>query len=295
VIRLGVVGLGVISRFYLTAIDRLDGFELAAVCDPRPDARAGHAVPAFPDHGAMLAACLVDAVVVTAPNDAHAAICRDAVEAGLPVCVEKPLDIDLTSGQELVAAARARDVALFTAFHRRYNDNVLALLDEVRGRPLESLTVRYFERIEEHVGSDRWYLDAARSGGGCVADNGPNALDVARLFAGPLRLCEARVERDAAGVDRHAVLTARGSAPVRVELDWSFPGEVKDVTARLPDGRELRADMLAGHDGFKGSLWHEYEGVLRDFARAAGVGGAWTDGGLAALALVDEAYRREST
>ncbi|WIX92307.1 Gfo/Idh/MocA family oxidoreductase [Amycolatopsis sp. DG1A-15b] len=294
-IRLGVVGLGVISRFYLAAIDRLAGFALAAVCDPRPEARVGHAVPAFSGHRAMLAAGLVDAVVVTAPNDAHAAICRDAIEAGLPVCVEKPLDIDLTRGRELAATARARDVALFTAFHRRYNDNVLALLAEVDGRPLESVTVRYFERIEEHVGTDRWYLDAARSGGGCVADNGPNALDVARLFAGPLRLCEARVGRDAAGIDRHAVLTARGTAPVRVELDWSYPGEVKDVTARLADGRELRADMLAGHDGFKGSLWHEYEGVLRDFARAVAAGGASADGGLAALALVDEAYRRENT
>ncbi|MCS7479200.1 Gfo/Idh/MocA family protein [Umezawaea endophytica] len=295
-IRLGVVGLGVISRFYLAAIDRLDGVELAAVCDPRPEARAGHGVPEFPDHRAMLDAGLVDAVVVTAPNDAHAAICRDAVEAGLPVCVEKPLDIDLARGQELVRVARERDVVLFTAFHRRYNDNVLTLMSEVDGRPLESLTVRYFERIEDHVGTDRWYLDAARSGGGCVADNGPNALDVARLFVGPLRLCGARVERDAAGVDRHAVLTARGTATaVRVELDWSYPGEVKDVTARLVDGRELRADMLAGHDGFKGSLWHEYEGVLRDFARAVAAGGARADGGLAALALVDEAYRRENT
>ncbi|WP_410673674.1 Gfo/Idh/MocA family protein [Amycolatopsis sp. cmx-4-68] len=294
-IRLGVAGLGVIARFYLAAIDRLDGFALAAVCDPRLEARTGHAVPAFPGHRAMLAAGLVDAVVVTAPNDAHAAICRDVVEAGLPVCVEKPLDTDLARGRELVAAARAQDVALFTAFHRRYNDNVLALLAEVDGRPLESVTVRYFERIEEHVGTDRWYLDPARSGGGCVADNGPNALDVARLFAGPLRLGEAHVRRDAAGIDRHAVLTAGGTAPVRVELDWSYPGEVKDVTARLADGHELRADMLAGHDGFKGSLWHEYEGVLRDFAHAVAAGGRWADGGLAALALVDEAYRRENT
>jgi predicted dehydrogenase len=294
VIRLGVVGLGVISRFYLAAIDRLPGFELAAVCDLDRDVLVDHDVPAFLHHRAMLAEGGLDAVVVTAPNDVHTAVCRDVIEAGLPVCVEKPLDIDRGSGAALVAAARARGVALFTAFHRRYNSNVLALRDKLTGAaPVESVTVRYLERIEDHVGRDRWYLDADRCGGGCVADNGPNALDLGRQFAGPLALESVRVVRDSTGVDRQALLGLRGSAPVTVELDWSYPGELKDVTVRLVDGTELTADLLAGYSEFKGSLWHEYEGVLRDFATAVRVGGEWVDGGPAALALVDEAYRRE--
>lgn len=294
-LRLGVVGLGVISRFYLAAIADDPAFELAAVCDLDPTALAAHPVPAFTDHRVMLASADLDAVVVTTPNDVHAAVCRDVVAAGLPVCVEKPLATDLADGVALVAAARAGGVALFTAFHRRYNSTLLALRDKlVGGPPVEWLRVRYLERIEEHVGADRWYLDAARCGGGCVADNGPNALDVARLFVGPLRLDSAEVERDAAGVDRRALLRLWGSAPVEVELDWSFPGERKDVEVRLADGTVLRADALEGHSGFKSSLWHEYAGVLRDFGRAARAGADWADGGLAALAIVDEVYRREA-
>ncbi|MFI9815088.1 Gfo/Idh/MocA family protein [Saccharothrix variisporea] len=290
-IRVGVVGLGVISRFYLAAIARLPEFELVAVCDVDRDVLAGHGVRDYLHHRAMLADGDLDAVVVTAPNDTHATIGRDVLDAGLPLCVEKPLATRVADGEDLAR----RGGVLFTAFHRRYNRHVVALRESLVGAaPVESVVVRYLERIEDHVGRDRWYLDMARSGGGCVADNGPNALDLARVFLGPLRLEAAKVVRDAEGVDRQALLQLSGAGSATVELDWSYPGEVKDVEVRLADGTVRRADMLAGHPEFKGSLWHEYEGVLRDFARAIALGPAYRDPGLEVLALVDEVYRREA-
>lgn len=291
-IRVGVVGLGVISRFYLAAIAESAEFELVAVCDVDRDVLAGHGVRDYLHHRAMLADGDLDAVIVTAPNDTHATIGRDVLAAGLPLCVEKPLATSLSDGEDLAR----RGGVLFTAFHRRYNRHVVALRESLAGAaPVESVAVRYLERIEDHVGRDRWYLDMARSGGGCVADNGPNALDLARVLVGPLRLEAAKVVRDAEGVDRQALLQLTGSVPVSVELDWSYPGEVKDVEVRLVDGSVRRADVLAGHPEFKGSLWHEYEGVLRDFARAIALGPAYRDPGLEVLALVDEVYRREGT
>ncbi|WP_420719177.1 Gfo/Idh/MocA family protein, partial [Streptomyces sp. WM6386] len=99
-------------------------------------------------------------------------------------------------------------MALFTAYHRRYNTNVLDLLGSLPADvPVERLTVRYWEKIEEHVGKDRWYLDPARCGGGCVADNGPNAFDVVHLFLGDdVAFKEASVGRDRQGIDRLAVI-----------------------------------------------------------------------------------------
>ncbi|MFE6616377.1 Gfo/Idh/MocA family protein [Amycolatopsis sp. NPDC057786] len=290
-IRVGVVGLGVISRFYLAAVDRSPAFELVAVCDLDPAVLAGIGVPGYRDHREMLAAGGLDAVIVTAPNDVHASVCRDVLDAGLPVCVEKPLATGLVDGEDLVTRAARRDVALFTAFHRRYNSNVRALHDALAGRaPIASLTVRYLERIEEHVGGDRWYLDTARCGGGCVADNGPNALDLVQLFLGSVALRSMRITRDAQGVDRQATLVLENAV---VELDWSFPGEVKDIEVRLTDGTVLRADMLDGFPAFKESLWHEYDGLLREFEEAVRKGGAWRDCGLTTLSIVDECYRKE--
>ncbi|MEU5849142.1 Gfo/Idh/MocA family protein [Saccharopolyspora shandongensis] len=296
--RVGVVGLGAISKYYLHAIDELPGWELTAVCDVRKSALAPHLdrTPCFQDHRTMLRESEVDAVVVTVPNDVHAAVCGDALRQGIPVCVEKPLAVSLSDGLDLARLSRAAGVPLFTAFHRRYNDNVLHLLDQARHRAdITSLKVRYLELIEEHIGNDTWYLDLRRCGGGCVADNGPNAFDLVRLFLGDVEVARANVTRDAHGTDRQAVVELRSAAgvPATVELDWSHPGETKDVEVLFADGTRLAADMLAGHDGFKSSLWHEYFGILNDFAAAITAEPTTTDGGLAALELVDATYRAE--
>jgi predicted dehydrogenase len=178
---------------------------------------------------------------------------------------------------------------LFTAFHRRYNAELAALRQRLIGRPpVRRVIVRYQERIEDHLGSDYWYLDPSRCGGGCLADNGPNAFDMARRLVGPMRVTRARIGWDA-GVDRSATVDLIGSsgAVVRVELDWSFPGERKEIEVQLADGSAERADLLRGHPEFKGSLWHEYVGVLADF-------GAQRPGspnpGLDSVRLVADAY-----
>ncbi|WP_433213102.1 Gfo/Idh/MocA family protein [Microtetraspora malaysiensis] len=294
-LRIGVIGLGVISRFYLAALGDSATLRLSAVCDRDPAvlATASPGVPGYLDHVRLLEETRPDAVVVTVPNDAHARVCADALERGVAVCVEKPLALDPRQGADLIRLATRTGVPLFTAFHRRYNDEVARLRAELAGARVRELTVRYLESIEEHAGADTWYLDPRRCGGGCVADNGPNAFDLVELLLGPAEAVSARIIRDAAGIDRRADIGLRaGAARVRVLLDWSYRGERKDVGVRLADGRELYADMLAGHPGFKDSLWHEYTGVLRAFERLVRDGVAGGDG-LSALRLVEDVYRLE--
>jgi predicted dehydrogenase len=294
-IRVGIIGLGVISRFYLAAIRAVPGWQLVAVCERSPLRLAPFRGRArmFTDHREMLAEGGLDAVLVLAPNDTHARLCLDALSAGLAVCVEKPLATTVGDGRAVVEAAGAHDVALFTAFHRRYNRHVQGLAVQLGPEPpIRELTVRYFERIEEHVGGDRWYLDPGRCGGGCVADNGSNALDLAQVFLGPLVLTDAEIRRDSAGIDRHAVLAVRGRAPATLELDWSYPGERKTVEIEKLDGTRLLIDLLEGWPGFTESLWHEYEGVLAAFGDAVRTRSR-ADSGLQALELVGAAYGRE--
>ncbi|HYR64205.1 MAG TPA: Gfo/Idh/MocA family oxidoreductase [Actinomycetota bacterium] len=298
-VRLGIIGLGAISRFYLAALEYVPSMRLGAVCDVRATARASFRGQAacHCDHREMLGRCNLDAAVVAVPNHLHAAVSRDVLEAGLPVCVEKPLATRGADGVALDHVARTRGIPLFTAFHRRYNAAVVGLAEGLASyrspyRPPELVTVRYRERIEDHVGSDPWYLDPERCGGGCVADNGPNAFDLARLFLGELQVTGALIDRDAQGVDRHALITLRSEAgaAARIELDWSYDGECKEVEVRLADGSVHTADLLAGHRGFKASLWHEYVGVLDDFAASLSSRQPRADGGLPALRLVEAAY-----
>lgn len=295
-IRIALVGLGVIARFYLAAIARRPDVRLVAVCDVDETTLAAHRerLACYSDHRSLLDHGGLDAVVLTVPNDAHGPVCRDALAAGIAVCVEKPLCLSVADGVELDRLAREHGVPLFTAFHRRYNVNFLSLVDDLVGAaPIESVRVRYLERIEEHIGTDAWYLDPVRCGGGCVADNGPNAFDLAGRLLGDLTVRDARIARDATGVDRQAIieLSAGSGVRARVELDWSYPGEVKDIEVRLADGSTRRADLLAGHTDFKGSLWHEYAGIVADFANVLRDGAGTGNDGLAALELVAATYR----
>lgn len=296
-IRVGVIGLGVISRYYLPALAAHRDTVLTAVADLDPARTAGFGpdVAVHRDHHALLADQDVDAVVVNVPNHLHPSICRDALLAGRHVCCEKPLAIEPAPAAELTELAERNGLVLLTAFHRRYNRNLLDLARLVADRePPRRALLTYRERIEEHCGDDSWYLDAAQCGGGCLADNGPNALDTALALFGQVRVVGAELRRDSDGVDRQAVvrLAADSGCAVRVELDWSYPhGEDKRVVLEWDDGRRAEADLLAGFPGFKSSLNHEYDGVVADLADAVLGRRSRVDTGAVVAELVARAYR----
>jgi predicted dehydrogenase len=294
-LAVAMIGLGVISRYYADAIEELPEMALVAACDRDGERLASYArrgVACDRDWRATLGRDEVEAVLVNLPNDLHAEVCGAALRSGRHVCCEKPLALTEADALALDAAAREHGVTLFTAFHRRYNRNLAALVERLAGRAVVRARARYLERIEEHAGSDSWYLDPARCGGGCLADNGPNAFDTLRHLVGPLEVVEAEVERDGRGVDLRARVELRsaGGIPARVELDWAYEGELKDVVVEAAGGELLAADMLAGYPAFKSSLRHEYVGVLHDFTRRVERGERGDEAGVAAVRLVERAY-----
>ena len=293
-LRLALVGLGTIAPFFARAIERVEGVELVAVCDTSPSALADWAVPGFGDVDELIEAGGFEGAVVTAPNDVHAPVCRRLLGAGVAVCCEKPLATSSADARELVEQARSTGTTLLTAFHRRYNANLLELRDRLASRGgVKRIRGRYAERIEEHVGSDPWYLDAARAGGGVLIDNGPNAIDAVRLLAGELEVVDATLDELRNGVEfyAHVRLEAAGGIPVDLELDWALPrGESKYVHVELLDGTVLTADFLAGYPRFKQSLEHEYDAIVRAFAAAVERGDEFGEDGAAVVELVERAY-----
>ncbi|GGM80569.1 hypothetical protein GCM10012275_59030 [Longimycelium tulufanense] len=304
--KIGVLGLGAIAPFFLRAIEQDPQVTLAAVCDRDrekilPFTERG--VPGFDSVEALLDAGHVDALVITLPNNLHADVAVQALERGIAVCCEKPLTVTSTDADRVVAAARRGKATLFTAFHRRYNRNLHNLAAQLPKNPAEITLVRarYHENITEHTGGDQWYLDPLRCGGGCLIDNGPNALDTVRFLVGDLRVVDATIGDVRTGCEHYAEVALEGAngVPVQVELDWALPtGELKDVTVETRDGRLLRADMLGGFEEFKSSLDHEYVGILADFRRAVALGTDHVDAGPEIVRLVSDAYtiaRRKET
>jgi predicted dehydrogenase len=296
--RLGMIGLGGIAPFYVAAIERVGGAQLAAVCDLNPQKLAQYrsrGIKQFADYRALLETADVDGILLTAPNDQHFSIAKSSLLAGKHVCCEKPLTIHLNEAIELLDLAKSVERTLFTAFHRRYNRNLRRHLRELRDRSaIASVSANYLELIQEHADRDSWYLDPKRCGGGCIADNGPNVFDSLGAFLGPLVVTNSRVTREH-GVDLKASmhLLSEDEIPVEVNLDWQYEhGEKKDLTIRRKDDRVISVDFLEGFSEFKGSLWHEYEGVLKDFFAHVERGESET-AGCETVRLVEESYAKE--
>jgi predicted dehydrogenase len=300
-IRVAVVGMGAISRHYLAAFQEQSGFELVAVCDrdqrqlESPRMSGLRAVADFHD---LLRLPELDAVIVCLPNDMHYGACKAAILAGKHVCCEKPLAFTVAEAEELVVLARQHRRTLLTSLHRRYNTNVLSAKATVGARKVTHINAHYLEKIEDHSGADTWYLDATRSGGGCIADNGPNVFDMLSLFIGNLKVVDCEIDEKRAGVDLQARIRLQGDDGVTADamLDWTYDsGERKDLDIYLADGEYVRADMLAGFTAFKSSLNHEYEAILSDFKTRIIERHYAGDEGVRAVQLVDAAYRCAAT
>lgn len=121
---IAVIGAGLIGRRHIEHIDAEPQARLAAIVDPTDDARAfaaGKHVPYFPNIAALLAADRPDGMIVATPNQLHVAHGLEAIEAGIPVLIEKPISSDSASGERLVVAAEKAGVPLLVGHHRRHN------------------------------------------------------------------------------------------------------------------------------------------------------------------------------
>jgi len=130
----------------------------------------------------------VELVVVAVPNRAHVGVAMAALDAGLPVVVDKPLAPTVDDGRRLAAEAERRGLLLSVFHNRRWDGDFLtvrrlvgdgALGDVLR---FESRYERW--RPERRVGA--WRERAGPSdAGGLLFDLGSHLIDQAVVLLGP--------------------------------------------------------------------------------------------------------------
>jgi predicted dehydrogenase len=121
--RLAVLGAGLIGRRHIEHILAEPGAQLYAVVDPSPAGKAiadQNRVSWYPDFATMIAAGKPDGVIIATPNQMHVENGLEAVAAGVPALVEKPIADDVLSGTRLVETAERAGVPLLAGHHRRH-------------------------------------------------------------------------------------------------------------------------------------------------------------------------------
>jgi predicted dehydrogenase len=108
-------------------------WELVAVADPDPAARAAAAAPGFVSLTEAMQEVEADAVLVVAPPAAHGPLALEALEGGLHCLVEKPLAPSIGEARELVKSAEAAGRILMASQNYRFRTgyrSVAALLGD---------------------------------------------------------------------------------------------------------------------------------------------------------------------
>ena len=200
-LRIALIGYGFAgSVFHAPLITATPGLEIAAVVTRSPD-RARRAGTEHPDAAIVGEVSVVfdhasdyDGVVVATPHASHAALAVAALEAGLPVVVDKPI-AETTAQAGLIAAAAERSGVAATVFqNRRFDSEILTLK-----KYLAELTLGQIVRFEsrylfyEPDVSAKDAQPAADSAGGLVLDLGSHVVDQALQLFGPAATVYAEV------------------------------------------------------------------------------------------------------
>ncbi|MDX1682790.1 MAG: Gfo/Idh/MocA family oxidoreductase, partial [Phycisphaeraceae bacterium] len=99
--RVAVVGCSNLGKVHIRNYLAADGVELVAICDllegPRRVIQDEILTPKglepaqYDDYETMLDECELDGVSLIVPHSLHFSMCRQALEAGVNVLVEKPM------------------------------------------------------------------------------------------------------------------------------------------------------------------------------------------------------------
>lgn len=230
--RVGLVGYGLAGRvFHASLIQRTEGLQLASVVtsDRGRAAQAAHDHPGVRVIDSADALFHVDAhidvVVVAAANAAHVPLARRAIEAGIPVVVDKPLAPDASSARALVRQAEDAGVLLTVFQNRRWDNDFLTLQALVSSGRLG--TVHRFEsRFERWAPTLRqrsWREDPRPGmGAGLLLDLGSHIVDQAVLLFGPAAVVSAELDRRRRGsqVDDDVFVALTHASGVRSHL-WA--------------------------------------------------------------------------
>ncbi|MEU6139467.1 Gfo/Idh/MocA family oxidoreductase [Streptomyces sp. NPDC047081] len=276
--RVGVVGLGVISRAYLdtlvgrpavriTAVADLDASRSAAVAAALPGVEALSV-------GELLSSPDVDTVLNLTVPAAHAEIALGAIEHGKHVYGEKPLAATLPEARAVMAAAAAAGVGVGCAPDTVLGTGIQTARAAVEagriGRPLSASAVMVTPGHERwHPNPDFYYT----TGGGPLLDMGPYYLASLVHLLGPVRAVIGAAGR--LRTERVIGSGPRAGERIPVEVDSHVSGVLEHVGGALTtittsfDGVATTATPIEVH-GETGSLAvpdpNHFAGDVRLFA-----------------------------
>lgn len=181
-LRIGLIGTGRIGQVHAASAAAHPEVALHRIADPVVDGAqalaARHGGRPTADAEELFAAGDVDAVIVASPTATHVDLIARAVEAGIPVLCEKPIDLDIARVEELRPVVAGGGVPVALGFNRRFDagfSSVRARVEAGEIGTLEQLSITSRDPAAPPA-------DYVGVSGGIFRDMTIHDVDMARFF-----------------------------------------------------------------------------------------------------------------
>jgi UDP-N-acetyl-2-amino-2-deoxyglucuronate dehydrogenase len=279
---------------------------------------------AFSRYEDFLAHRPMDMVVIGSPSALHADQGIAAAQESLHVLVEKPIDVTLAKGRELVAAAERAGVRLAVLFQDRLKPELVRLREFVAqgglGRVLLASARVKWHRPPEYYSASRWRGRRALDGGAALINQGVHTVDLLLWLLGDVTRVKGLTATSLHAIESEDVALAllefaSGASATFEATTAAWPGYPRRVeisgtqgTIVVEGDRVMAADLRreapdlvsAGAEGAVSAQTATvadatpHRRMIEDFVRAIQTGAAPAcDGreGLRSLAVVEAVYR----
>jgi len=300
ILRVGLVGVGVIGNVHRSVYDQNPATEVVALADPRGQAVlkpteaayvpgsgkvAAVALPVYSSLSDLLAAEEVDIIDICTPTPSHRDLVIEALKTGKHVLCEKPMGRTLADCDAMLAEARGCKGKFMVAHCLRFWP-VYEYLHEIvtLGRYGRVERARFARQVVVPAGG--WFLDG-RMSGGAILDLHIHDVDTASWILGPPNALSAFGRIGPSGCydqvaaiwhyddDRLVLLEATWleAAPVAFEMSFEVSMEQAVATynsSRKPDfqihipGQEATVPELSSEDGYVREIDCFVHAILED-------------------------------
>lgn len=267
--NVGVIGVGYWGKKIVDEFTKIENVSVVGVsdldeknlafCNERYGIKAG-----YKDYVELLEQRDLHAVSVSTPNAMHFGICRDALEAGKHVLVEKPITLNSKEGRDLVDIAERKRLMLSVGHIFRFN-NALA---EIRRLIKEE---KFFGRL--YLMEQNWTnLEKAFPDRDVLFDLAPHMFDIQNYLLGhwPVEVsCVGGPFRRKEGEETAYVLTKFSDGMIAMaNISWLVPRKTRQVVL-VGENRSALIDAVGQEvtvyeSGYTYKLGIERNNTIRD-------------------------------
>jgi len=128
-IRIAVVGVGLIGKRHIAAVQRSEIASVVGIVDPAhstTEFATDLGLDCYATISDMLKMAAPDGVIIATPNQMHVENGLECIRARIPILIEKPIAVDSQSTLLLVKEAEGAGVSILVGHHRRHNPIIRA-------------------------------------------------------------------------------------------------------------------------------------------------------------------------